>query len=414
MLKRWLCVDILQNGLRAGDDVMADDKIKKILFINLYVEMGGGEYSILNLFKGLDRNKFYPVMLFNKRGPFTEKVESMGIETVVIPFQSVDLKRLFSPKIFFRNIKASIQIYKYIRSNHIDIVQCSDVLALLMIIPAKILLRIPIIYSIIFYYEWIRLMLFNLIAVFFVRKIITNSKAVNNYLSANSMFLNDKTSVVYNGIDIATVAEKSCAENILRREFNISQDKKLLGMISRFDIWKGHKIFLKAASILQDKRNDLEFFIIGGYLNRSEVPSIQKYYDEVMGLYNELKSKVRFVPHRDDIYGIMKDLDIFVCPSNSEPFGLVILEAMAAGVPVVAADSGGPLEIIENNKDGKFFKTDDAHSLAETIEYYLDNKNIRNSILENARNKIQNDFNVRQYVNNMTEIYRSVNLGIDE
>ncbi len=381
----------------------------KILFINLFVEMGGGEYSIFNFLKGINREEFQPIMMFSRRGSFSEKVESLGVETVFIPYQTVELKSLINPKVFWRNIKAAFQIYKYLKNNKVDLIQCSDVLSLLILIPSKILLKIPIIYSVIFQYELLRLLLFNVLSVLFVNKIITNSKFINNYLLNNTMFLHIKTSVVYNGIDInlfQPVGDRK--NNSFRNELGITNSTKLIGMVSRFDVWKGHKIFLEAASVILKKNKDIQFVIIGGLLNKNEMPSINIYYNEVMNLYHNLQlgNKFLFIPHRDDMPEVVRGLDILVLPSQNEPFGLVLLEAMASGTLVIASDSGGPLEIIEPQRDGFMFKTNDAESLVTVLDYCLQGRINLSEITVSARKKVEEKFCINEYCRNLEKIYR--------
>lgn len=382
---------------------------RKILFVNLYVEMGGGEYSLLNFLKGIDREKFQPIMMFSRRGSFSEKVESLGVETVFIAYQTVELKRLINPKVFWRNIKASFQIYKYLKTKKIDIIQCSDVLSLLLLIPSKILLQIPIIYSVIFQYDLPRLLLFNILSVLFVNKIITNSKFINNYLLNNTMFLSLSSSVVYNGID--TILFQPLGDkrnNSFRNELGITNSTKLIGMVSRFDVWKGHKIFLEAASVILKKNKDIQFVIIGGLLNKDEMPSINIYYNEIINLYQNLQlgNKVLFIPHRDDMPEVIRGLDILVLPSHNEPFGLVVLEAMASGTVVIASDSGGPLEIIEPQRDGFMFKTNDAESLVTVLDYCLQGRINLSEITASARKKVEKKFCINEYCRNLEKIYR--------
>lgn len=380
----------------------------RILFVNLYVEMGGGEYSLLNFLKGFDKENYHPVMMFGRRGSFPEKVESLGIETVFIPYQTVELKNLVNPKVLWRNIKAAFQIYKYLKNNKVDIIQCSDVLSLLLLIPSKILLQIPVIYSVIFQYESTRLLLFNLLSVFLVDRIITNSRFINNYLLNNTMFLSSRTSVVYNGIDTNLFQPVGDGKNnSFRNELGITNSTMLIGMVSRFDVWKGHKIFLEAASLILKKNKDIQFVIIGGLLNKSEMSTINIYYNEVMNHYKNLQldNKVLFIPHRDDMPEVMRGLDILVLPSNNEPFGLVVLEAMASGTLVIASDSGGPLEIIEPQRDGFMFKTNDAESLVTVLDYCLQGRINLSEITASARKKVEEKFCINEYCRNLEKIY---------
>src|SRR6516162_1249963 len=133
-----------------------------VLFINLYAEMGGGEVAVYELLKGLDRSRFHPIMMFNRRGPFVDKVESIGVDTVLIPFRTVMLKSLVSPKILLETVRASRSISRYLKGQAVHVIHCSDVLALILIAAPVVRLRIPVVYNMIFFYEWMRMVAFNI------------------------------------------------------------------------------------------------------------------------------------------------------------------------------------------------------------------------------------------------------------
>src|SRR5215213_1654594 len=86
----------------------------------------------------------------------------------------------------------------------------------------------------------------------------------------------------------------------------------------------------------------------------------------------------------DDIPGMLASLTLFVSAARSEPFGLSIVEAMAAGLPVVATESEGALEIIEDGLSGKLVPLDDPESLAEAINDLLDDPDERSRLGRNA------------------------------
>ena len=90
------------------------------------------------------------------------------------------------------------------------------------------------------------------------------------------------------------------------------------------------------------------------------------YKNYLLDLYQQLQlvNSVRFLGFKDDIETYINELDILVLPSENEPFGRILIEAMSLGVPVIAADSGAVTEIIVHNETGITFKTDDHKALA--------------------------------------------------
>ena len=97
--------------------------------------------------------------------------------------------------------------------------------------------------------------------------------------------------------------------------------------------------------------------------------------------------------------------DIFVVPSRYETFGLVIVEAMACGVPVVTTDVYGPKEIIKHNYDGIAVPPDDVDALAVAVETLLKDDELRERIAENALKTVQERYDIRHHAKHLVSIY---------
>ena len=327
-----------------------------ILFFNLFTWLGGGEYSVYYLAKNLDRTKIRPVLLFNKRGPFVDKAESDGIETVVIPFIVASPLTLLRPDNIFKNIRASFDIIKLLRNMQVDIIQCSDLFSLFILLPSLIRLRLQVVYNVIVFYSAIRYWVFNIFAFFFVDRIVANSEIVKKDLLSKTVGLGEITSVAYNGVDMSLFFPRTAEErNKIIAKVSLSSDKKIIGLIGRYELWKGHLTFIDTAKQLLRSRNDICFLIVGGAITSDVASAVELYRQEVVNYINELslQQSIILLDHRNDIPEIMALLDVLVCPSDYEPYGLVLLEAYESGVPVVASSSVGALEVLRG-KQGVF------------------------------------------------------------
>jgi glycosyltransferase involved in cell wall biosynthesis len=386
-------------------------KRKRVLYMNLYTEMGGGENAVYEIVKGLDRSRFRPIMVFNRRGPFVEEVEKAGIETVILPYPSVMLKKLIVPGVFRDVLRASRVLKTYVREQNIDCLHCVDVLSLILLARTILTLRIPVAYNVIFFYERTRIILFNILAIVLVKEIVANSQAIRNDLLRRTVLLAGKTKVIYYGVDVRRFRPSTDGESsVLRRELRLSDSTKLVGMIARYDVWKGHSVFLKAAASVLKQRSDVKFVIVGGLLNAEIILPLQRYYDSVMAERRslDLEKDVVMLPHRADIPEVLRALDVFVCPSKREPIPLIVFEAMASGVPVVAADSGGIPEQICPGTDGLLFRTDDAESLERAILQSLDDREGNRVMTRSARTKVETQFTVARFVREMEQVYEGV------
>jgi glycosyltransferase involved in cell wall biosynthesis len=121
----------------------------------------------------------------------------------------------------------------------------------------------------------------------------------------------------------------------------IAEDVPLAGSVARIDTWKGHDVLLDAYPLIKRERPDVELVIAGGPVRGKEdyAARLQARADRMPG--------VHWLGPRRDVPELVADLDVFVQVSTeSEPFGMVVVESLAAGVPVVAGAEGGPLEIL--------------------------------------------------------------------
>jgi len=167
-------------------------------------------------------------------------------------------------------------------------------------------------------------------------------------------------SVIHNGIDISKVhlcVTKTRVE--IRSEFGIPSSSKLIMCAARLEPEKNIDTLLDAFKIVTDAGIDAHLVITGeGSL---QVPLQQRIIDL------DLCHLVNLAGFRPDVHCIMNASDAFVLPAANEPFGLVLLEAMSLGVPTLAAQSGGPLEIIDDGSNGYLFRPNDAANLAQHI-----------------------------------------------
>jgi glycosyltransferase involved in cell wall biosynthesis len=324
---------------------------QRILIINLYSEMGGGEIATMQMLKHLDRTRFEPVMMFNQRGPFVDQVEDLGIETVILPYPAMTLRETFTLRGRKIMREASQEFEQYLTAHPVNLIQCTDVIVLMFIARAVKKHRCCVVYNCIFKYERTRMVLFNLYAARMIDAIITHSPMIAADCRRRTIGLSKKIHTIPLGVDATMYRpRKDDEENLLRKISDISPGAKLVGMVSRFDPIKGHDIFLRAAKRVLETRQDVVFYCIGGSVLVDQLPGARRYRDEILALHNELQigNRLKFIDEHPDVPALMRALDILVCPSHSEGFGLVVLEALASGVPVIAGRAVGAVEYFDD------------------------------------------------------------------
>ncbi len=175
----------------------------------------------------------------------------------------------------------------------------------------------------------------------------------------------------------------------------------VIGAAGRMVPWKRQGDLLSAVAKIRNRTGRVPTIALAGEgAMRREL--------EAQAVELGIAEQVRFSGYRDDILGWMAGLDILVIPSEGEPFGRTALEAMAMGIPVVGADSGGLPEIIRHQHNGLLYPCGDTDALAQTLLKLMDEPARRHTLAENARIDVVQRFSMSQYVKHMTRILEKV------
>ncbi len=190
-----------------------------------------------------------------------------------------------------------------------------------------------------------------------------------------------------------------------RNCIGLSEKQHSVGIVGLLIPWKGHRVFVDAAQIVRKKFPECKIFIIGN------APDNYKEYEEELKkivVEKGIKDLV-FTGHRDDIPSVMRTLDIIVHTSISpDPYPNVVIEAMAAGKPVIATNIGGPPEMIEDYKTGILVPPRDPVILAEKICELLTNQDLRISMGEEARKVAFKRNSIEAHVRQVENVYENI------
>jgi glycosyltransferase involved in cell wall biosynthesis len=214
---------------------------------------------------------------------------------------------------------------------------------------------------------------------------------------------------VHLGVDVAAVAARAGSGGELRRRAGLS-DRPVVAMVGRLQPWKGQRTFLRAASLLAPRFPEAVFVVVGGAILGTE----GSYPEELRRLSERLgiAERVWFAGHQDDVYPFYDAADVVVHASEEpEPFGLVLVEAMALGKPLVATAAGGPLEIVEAGSSGLLVPPGDPEALAFAVARLLEDPALRARLGEAAARRAA-CFDERRMAARFAEVLASV-LGQD-
>jgi glycosyltransferase involved in cell wall biosynthesis len=232
--------------------------------------------------------------------------------------------------------------------------------------------------------------------------VLANSRFIGSSLEPLCRAQGKILTSVHNAVD-TSMFRPSGSKAMLSAGSSGTSERLRIGLPATFARWKGQETFIEAIRLLPRDLN-VEAFIIGGPIYRTN--GSQYTEPELSKFAAERGVRVTFSGFRDDMPAVLRALDIVVHASTKpEPFGMVLIEAMACGRAVIASRAGGALEIVTEGVDGVMHEPGDAAHLAECITRLARNPELRKQLGSAARRTVQERFSSRAFAANMSSIY---------
>jgi glycosyltransferase involved in cell wall biosynthesis len=215
---------------------------------------------------------------------------------------------------------------------------------------------------------------------------------------------------IYSGVDCNGETQFSVVhDGVVEDDFAPGTANKavpLVAIVGRVARWKGQHIFLRAAAKVRREIPEVKFQIIGSCLFGEE-----SYEAELHDLVKELQLEdcVEFTGFISNVSDYMQKLDVLVHASiTSEPFGLVVVEGMVAGKPVVATRGGGVLEIVRDGETGVLVEMGSVDEMANAMVYLLKNPDVARKMGQAGRERVRECFTIDLTVQKVQEVYDDV------
>lgn len=183
----------------------------------------------------------------------------------------------------------------------------------------------------------------------------------------------------------------------IRGEWGVPSGGYLVGIVARLVPIKGHKDFINAAAIVAEKRRDVWFAVVGDGKLRREL--------ETMVRDRNLQGRVIFTGFRNDLENVFDAFDVLALTSYNEGLPVTIIEAMTAGIPVVATEVGGVAELVEEEVTGFLVAPRDVEAIADRILYLLDHPDVAWRMGEEGKRRAVRRFTKDRLVRDMLRIY---------
>jgi glycosyltransferase involved in cell wall biosynthesis len=366
------------------------DVKKKILFFMDTLQSGGKERQLVELLKQLSKRQDFKLELLL----MSEVIHYQEVFELNIKINYLTRKIKFDPFFLYK-------LFKMVKRIHPDILHTWSTITALYAGPVAKLLNIKNVCGSIRgatdIKKHIKPWIINKLGFRFADRIVANSHA--GLLSRN-LNNNKKATCIQNGFDFARLKDLENPENVKKR-FGISTDK-IVGMVSSLDNRKDNEIFIRAAKHILTRRSDVTFLIVG------EGPK-HAYFQSL--IEERQKAFIILTGRQDNIESIVNIFNIGVLTSKNEFFreGISnsIMEYMALAKPVIASDSGGNSEIIEDKVNGFLVKPKELDGLVEMITNLLDNPKIAREMGRAGKFRIEKKFNIEKMINNYIDLYKN-------
>ncbi len=341
---------------------------------------GGGQWSLYYLIKHLDKDFFHPIVLCPQEGELSNKMRSDGADVVCFHMGRIRYLNIFIVK----------KLISIIKERQIALIHSDSSTETFYDGIAARIMRIPIVWHIrVSEREWFLDRILSLLST----KLILVADAIRRRFSW--LKNNRKMVVIHNGIDLNEFDNFPVTSSI-REEFDINRNEVLLGFIGRIEKRKGLEYLISAMRHI----DGVKLILIGS--GKEEYISGLRNICESNGI----SDRIFFTGQRDDIPAVLKKIDILVFPVLAgEGFSRVILEAMAAGKPVVATDNAGNPEAVKNGITGVIVPVKNSAILAAKITQLANNRRKRVEMGLAGRKRVARHFTIERNVELTEKLY---------
>ncbi len=356
------------------------------LLINLHP--GGVQQTVWDISRHLDPARYEPmVCALEENGDLGREMARAGFKVRALGLNV----KTHRPRII-------LELARLMRERRIDIVHAAAYHPSLMGRLAGLWARVPILihheHSLIARRRLNRVILNNLLARVTAAH-ITVSQALRRQVIDWYRIPPEMVEVIYNGVG-GRFFDAPALRREARRKLGVSAAVKVVGMVSRLDWDKGHGYFFAALKEIKGAF-PVKVLLVGSGPNEGEIRARAE--------REGLAGIVEFLGMRPDVPELLAAMDLFVLPSDREGFSISLLEAMAAGLPIVASNLPGILEALEPGKSGLIFPRGNIPALADCLTEMLTHPHMAHRLGQAARERAAAHFTVEQYNRQLSALY---------
>lgn len=373
----------------------------RVAYIDHTAKWSGGEVALFNILTHIGE-QIDPLVILAEDGALAERLREKGMDVRIIPLDESIRSRgrnavnLGAPAAAFKLLAYGRKLAPLLKAEKVDCVHTNSLKSALYGAIAAKIAGVPLIWHIRDHIGAPYLKPIVAKGIRLLSRLLPNGVIANSHSTLNALELprSKKTLVVYSAF------AKAIGNGIGMRdqkEFNVL-------LVGRLAHWKGQHIVLEAAKSFKNEPR-VKFWLAGDALFGEEA-----YKQELLQkIKNDELTNVSMLGHVDDIQGLMNTADLLIHTSvTPEPFGQVIVEGMAAGLPVVASNEGGPVEIVVPGETGLLIEPGDAAILADSIKWMLDHPEERRRMADNGMKRVKEQFVIENTVKDIVDYYKGL------
>jgi glycosyltransferase involved in cell wall biosynthesis len=356
---------------------------------------GGLEMQSLEISRAL-RDRGHTVWLAALPGSHLAKeAQQLHITTLALPVHGY-----VHPGLVWR-------LAKFLRTQYIQIIHCQHSRDIATLVPAMQLSgrSVPIVLSKRMGSYISKKDLFHRYTYRHVRRVLAISNVIHRNVLATTPIAPDRVVTFFDAVDLRRFTISPGQRQAARSMFGVPGQTVVIGFVGRMSPGKGHEDLLQAARLLRDRGSNSRFLVVGDASHGEEEYA---HTIRMLACTLEVDDRVTFAGYRADIPSLMAAFDILAFPSLAESFGVVLIEAMAMGLPVVSTNTDGVVDIVADGVSGIMVPRQDARALADGLERLIGDPDLRVRMGRAGRARVEEFFDREEQITRLEQLYREL------
>jgi len=386
----------------------------KVLYVNHTSHMSGGEQSLLSTLSSLPAEVEPAVAC--PEGPLARAARELGVPVSSVPGTagSLRLHPWHTPRAMVELAVEGWAVRRLVRASEVDLVHANSIRAGIAVCLALGDAAPPVLVHV---RDCLPRSLATRVALAPVGRRATLVLANSGY--TERCFLASvsgcATSVLHSPVDVGRFDPASLGREEARARLGVPGSAPLLAVVAQVTPWKGQADAIRIAAGLKDRFPDLRLLLVGSakFVSQATRYDNLAYTWELERLIASLGlgDQVAFLGERQDVPEILRAVDVLLAPSWEEPFGRMVVEAMAMEVAVAAADEGGPVETVRDGVDGLLLAPRSPEAWVEPVASLLESPGRRQAMGRNGRVRVKDRFSTAVHAGKLVALYRDLAAG---